>query len=112
MALSEERMARVLAYCKLTELEDDPEVQTLIPAFYAAAVEYLEDAGVPEPEGETGRARYDLLVNGMVLDSWERRDMTITSTVVTDNPAFRRRMEQLKRSQPPDPRTLAELGVS
>ena len=38
MALAEERRAGLLAYCKLTELADDPEVQALIPALYDAAV--------------------------------------------------------------------------
>ena len=72
MALTEERKASLLAYCKLTELADDPEVQVLIPALY------------------------DLVVDALVLDGWERREATITSTTVTDNPVFRRRLNQLK----------------
>ena len=111
MALSEERKASLLAYCKLTELADDPEVQALIPAFYDEAVEYLAEAGVPEPAEGAARARYDLAVNYMVLDSWDKRDLTIAGSV-TDNPAYRRILNQLKLSQPVNPQTLADLGVS
>ena len=41
MALSDSRLNALLAYCKLTELADDPEVQALIPVFYDAAVGYM-----------------------------------------------------------------------
>ena len=55
MALTEERKAALLAYCKLTELADDPEVEVLIPAFYEAAVGYMDGAGVTEPQEGTAR---------------------------------------------------------
>lgn len=97
--MSEERMASLLAYCKLTELADDPEVRALIPGMYAAAVGYLENAGVPPPEGGTPRAaQYDLAVNYLVLDAWDHRDMVVP-TVQTDNPAFQRLVNQLKRTE-------------
>lgn len=97
MALTEERKASLLAYCKLTELADDPEVQALIPALYEAAVGYLANAGVAVPDSGTARAAlYDLVVDALVLDGWERREATITGTTVTDNPVFRRRLNQLK----------------
>lgn len=90
-------MASLLAYCKLTELADDPEVQALIPALYDAAVGYLANAGVSQPPPDTSRAaQYDLCVNRLVLDSWERREVTITGTIVADNPVFRRQINQLK----------------
>ena len=54
MALTEARRAALLAYCKLTELADDPEVEALIPPLYEAAVGYMEGAGVAVPE--IGRA--------------------------------------------------------
>ena len=98
--LTEERRVSLLAYCKLTELEDDPEVQSLIPLFFSAAVSYMAQAGISQPaEGSPRRAQYDLCVNRMVLDSWDRRDAAITSTVVTDNPAFRRMINQLKLTE-------------
>lgn len=103
MALTEERKASLLAYCKLTELADDPEVAALIPALYEAAVGYMENAGVNVPEsGTTRAAQYNLAVNYIVLDSWERREASMVATAVADNPAFRRLINQLK---------LTEAGV-
>lgn len=97
MALSEERRASLLAYCKLTELADDPEVQLLIPVLYDAAVGYMENAGIAQPEPDTPRAaQYDLCINAMVLDGWERREQTIMAAAVSDNPAFRGCINQLK----------------
>lgn len=98
--MTEERRAGLLAYCKLTELADDPEVQALIPALYDAAVGYMDNAGVAAPEPDTTRAaQYDLCVNYLVLDMWERREVSITGTIVADNPAFRRLMNQLKLTE-------------
>ena len=101
MSLSEERKASLLAYCKLTELADDPEVTALIPMLYDAAVGYMEGAGVNVPEsGTTRAAQYDLCVNALVLDGWERREVSMTGASVVDNPAFRRLMNQLKLTEP------------
>lgn len=99
-APTEARLTVLLAYCKLTELKDDPEVKTLIPVFYADAIDYMADAGVTEPaEGTNRRAKYDLCVNAMVLDSWEHRD-TQESGAVLENRAFRKRINQLKFTEP------------
>lgn len=100
MALTDERKDSLLAYCKLTELADDPEVEALIPAFYEAAVGYMDGAGVTEPqEGTARRAKYDLCVNAMVLDSWDHRDMKEPGSQVAENVAFRRMLNQLKFSE-------------
>lgn len=97
--LSEERMASLLAYCRIEEPTAD-ELITL-EGLYDAAVGYLARAGVAEPEaGTTRRAQYDLCVNFMVLRDFDLRDATITATVVNDNPAFRRLLTQLKLSEP------------
>ena len=112
MALSEERLAGLLAYCKLTELADDPEVQTLIPAFYDSAVEYLADAGIQEPAEGAARARYDLCVNYLVLAAFDQRDAAVVGSNVVDNPIVRRMLNQLKLSQPANPQTLADLEVT
>lgn len=101
MALSEERKASLLAYCKLTELADDPEVAALIPALYDAAVGYMENAGVSVPDPGTPRAaQYNLAVNYLVLDSWERREVTIAGSIVSANPVFRQLVTQLKLTEP------------
>ena len=52
--LSDARRASLLAYCKLTELADDPEVAALLETFYGAAAAYMAQAGVSEPEEGTG----------------------------------------------------------
>lgn len=99
--LTPERREQLLAYCKLTEMADDPEVEALIPGMYAAAVAYMEDAGVRVPESDTPRrALYDLCVNHLVLDSWDRRETTVVATVVADNPKFREKLNQLKWTEP------------
>lgn len=91
-------MASLLAYCKLTELADDPEVQTLIPVLCDATVGYLANAGVSQPPPGTPRAaQYDLAVNYMVADSWDRRDMA--GGTEQDNLAFRRLINQLKQTE-------------
>lgn len=95
--LTPERRAGLLAYCKLTELADDPEVQALIPLLYEAAVDYLAGAGASQPPPDTTRAAlYDLCVNHLVLDGWDRREVSITGTTVTENLTFRRYLNQLK----------------
>lgn len=100
MALTEERKASLLVYCKLTELADDPEVQTLIPVLYDAAVGYLAGAGIRVPESGTPRAAlYDLCVNYLVLSAYEQRDASIVGAAVTDNPVFRRLINQLKLTE-------------
>lgn len=100
MELSGERRAGLLAYCKLTELADDPEVAALLPVLYDSAVGYMEAAGISLPAPCTSRAaQYDLCVNYLVLDSWERRETAVVATVVSDNPAFRRLITQLKLTE-------------
>ena len=87
--------ARLMAYCRIDILEDGEEA--LLREFYDAAVSYMEQAGISEPEEATPRrAQYDLCVNAMVLDSWDHRDMKEPFNQVTENAAFRRRLNQLK----------------
>lgn len=95
MALLDERKLTLLAYCRIDELA--PGEEALLAALYEAAVGYMTQAGVAEPEaGTPRRAQYDLCVNYLVLDSWNRRDASIVATVVAENPAFRRLLNQLK----------------
>jgi len=99
MALPQERKAGLLAYCRIDELT--PWEEDLLDALYDAAVGYMSQAGVREPEGNTPRrAQYDLCVNYLVLDSWDRRDVTFTGTASAENPAFRRLLNQLKLTEP------------
>ena len=97
--LSDARRASLLAYCKLTEMADDPEVAALLETFYGAAAAYMAQAGVSEPEeGTFRRSQYDLCVNHLVLDSWDKREVSVSGTA-GDNSAFRRMLNQLKLTE-------------
>lgn len=98
MALTDERKATLIAFCKLDDLT--PEDELLLESFYEDAVDYMTDAGVAQPEpGSARAAKYDHCVNYMVLDSWDNREM-LQSGTITENPAFRRRLNQLKLTEP------------
>ena len=98
MALTEERRASLLAYCRMEEPTEE-ELLTL-ETLYDAAVGYLEGAGISPPAPGTSRAaQYDLAVNFMVLRDFDLRDAEVTGTV-QDNPAFRRLITQLKLTEP------------
>ena len=97
--LTDDRRAALLAYCKLTEFEDDPEVQVLLETFYSAAEGYMAQAGISQPpEGTDRRAQYDLAVNYLVLDSWDNRE--VSGAAAAGNPVFRRIITQLKLTEP------------
>jgi hypothetical protein len=99
MALDEARRASLLAYCRIDALEEGE--AELLETLYHAAVSYLEQAGVSEPmEGTPRRAQYDLLINALVLDSYDRRDVSASTGGSQENPAFRRSLNQLKMTEP------------
>ena len=98
MSMTEERLAGLLAYCRIEETTEE-ELLTL-ETLYEAAVGYLEGAGVSlPPEGTARRAQYDLCVNFMVLRDFDLRDAEVSGTL-QDNPAFRRLITQLKLTEP------------
>lgn len=97
--LTDARRKSLLAYCRIDAVETGE--AALIQTLYDSALGYMDQAGVSEPAaGTPRRAQYDLCVNYLVLDAYDRRDMTITGTTVAENPAFRRIMNQLKLSEP------------
>ena len=99
MNLTDARKTALMAYCRIDELDAGEAV--LLESLYAAAVAYMEQAGVSEPkEGTPRRAQYDLAVNYLVLDSYDQRETVFAGTIVADNPAFRRIMNQLKLTEP------------
>lgn len=98
MALTEARKKALMAYCRI----DDPsaEDEALLAALYDGAVSYLHSAGVSPPAEGTGRAaQYDLCVNCMVLDGYDRREGTLAGPAY-ENPVFRRTLNQLKLTEP------------
>jgi len=98
VALTEDRRKTLMAYCRLDSLEEAEEA--LLESMYGAAVAYLAQAGVAEPPEETPRrGQYDLLVNALVLDAWDRRDLTFDGSGAADNPALRRMLNQMKLTE-------------
>ena len=103
-----DRLADIAAYCRVET--DDAE----LPGFVDAAAAYLSGAGVSEPEDGTARfAQYLQCVKYLALDLYDRRD-TAVEGALSDNPAFRRLINQLKLTEPvPDSGTgeAAEGGA-
>lgn len=98
MALSEERRKTLLAYCRVEE--PTAAELMLLEQLYESAVGYMTFAGVSEPTaGTQRRAQYDQCVNYMVLDAFDLREETITGTIVSENPAYRRLLSQLKHTE-------------
>ena len=99
MELTAKRKSALLAYCRIDELSgDDAE---LLESMYFDAVDYLAGAGVSAPEKGSGRAaKYDQCVNALVLDAWDHRGTQTAGQALVENPAFRRRLNQLKLTEP------------
>nr|WP_326216492.1 head-tail connector protein [uncultured Oscillibacter sp.]DAZ27213.1 MAG TPA: head tail connector [Caudoviricetes sp.] len=98
MAWDDAAKSRLMAYCRIDALEEGEEL--LLQGLYEAAVSYMEQAGVSEPEaGTPRRAQYDLCINALVLDSYDRRGVQ-TEGSVSDNPQLRRMIVQLKLTEP------------
>lgn len=92
-----DRLAALLAYCRIED-PDGADLMTL-EGLYQAAVGYLTNAGIAEPPPDTPRrAQYDLCVNHMVLDAFDRRGAA-ENAVIHENPAFRQVLNQLKLTE-------------
>ena len=104
-----ERLFEIAAYCRVEA--DDVE----LPGFVDAAAAYLAGAGVREPQyGSPRYAQYLQCVKYLALDLYDRREPTITGTIVATNPVFRAMLNQLKLTEPvPDSGTgeAAEGGA-
>ena len=102
--MTKERRAALLAYCRIDWGGLLKAEKVLLESMYDAAVDYMAGAGVSEPaEGTPRRAKYDLCVNALVLDAWDKRGTTsggLKTYTAVDNPEFRRRINQLKLSEP------------
>ena len=99
MGVPEARKVTLLAFCRLDGLS--PEEEGLLAVLYDAAVGYMTQAGVREPPEDTPRrAQYDLCVNYLVLDSWDQRDIFFVGAASSENPAFRRLLNQMELTEP------------
>lgn len=95
MEIDKDRLASLKRYCCDSGEADDGDLTEL----YAAALGYMENAGVTMPQAGTARrAQFDLCVNYLVLDAYDKRVTTITGTIVAENPGFRRQLNQLKQT--------------
>ena len=66
-----------------------------------AAAASLAGAGVREPQdGSPRSAQYLQCVKYLALDLYDRREPTITGTIVATNPVFRAMLNQLKLTEP------------
>ena len=105
MALTDKAKAMLLEYCRIDELTDSGE--KLLEILYGGAQGYLEQAGISVPaDGTPRRAQYDLCVCALVLDGWDRRELSLSGSV-QDNPALRRTINQLKLTE-----DVPDLGTS
>ena len=59
-------------YMRLDGTDDD----VLITSLYLTAKQYLANAGVPEPEDVSLDPQYTLLVHGLTLWYYDKRDVT------------------------------------
>lgn len=99
MRLSTIREVTLKAFCRLDGLSGEED--ELLYSLYDAAVGYMTQAGVREPPWDTPRrAQYDLCINYLVLDSWDRRDASFVGAASSENPAFRRLLNQMKLTEP------------
>ena len=99
MALTDERRAALMAYCRIDDLADGE--AALLESLYEDAAAYLAEAGVSEPDAGTGRAaQYDQCINALVLDAWDHRGSQTAGQALAENPAFRHRLNQLKLTEP------------
>lgn len=90
-----DHLADIAVYCRVET--DDAE----LPGFVDAAAAYLSGAGVSEPEDGTARfAQYLQCIKYLALDLYDRREPTITGTIVATNPVFRAMLNQLKLTEP------------
>lgn len=96
MAFADKRTA-LLTYCRLEELTAEEEA--LLEVFYLAAVSYLTQAGVSEPESGPRAAQYDLCVSFLTLNFYDSR-AAVLSAAAADNPVFRTLLTQLKLTEP------------
>lgn len=100
--LTDARWATLLAYCRVNGEELEACEVALMEELFWAAVGYMSGAGVacPAAENRPRLAQYNVVVNALVQDAWDKRDATQMATVVADNPVLRRTMTQLKLSEP------------
>lgn len=101
MAIPEEYKPLVLAYCQEPE-PDEADLLALNQAWDSAEA-YLEGAGVTRPAPENAK-RLSLWLGVMLpmaLDEYDQRGAQFDAGKLQDNAVFRRKLNQLKQTEPP-----------
>lgn len=97
MTLSPEELEAAKAYMRADGDDDDAVVEQCV----IAARDYMTTAGVAlPPSGTPRRASYDVCAHRIALDDYDERRGVIHEKA-EENPAFRRRLNQLKLTEPP-----------
>lgn len=97
MGVTFDEVAACMRYMRVEDAEEEPAVLECL----LSAREYLAGAGVAVPPEGTGRRRlYDTAAHALALDYYEQRGGVLDRASVTDNPAFRRTLNQLKLTEP------------
>ena len=93
MAAFSDRQASILSYCRIDD--PTPEDLSLLEGFHADAVSYMRNAA-----GSARLPQYNTCILALVLDAWDSRGTQTADKAFADNPAFRRRLNQLKLTEP------------
>lgn len=100
MAMDDKLRASLMAYCRIDDLSD-PADEAFFEECWDGVMDELADAGVSLPEESTPRyAKYMLCAKPMMLDAWDNRNAQVSVSSLTENPAFRKRLNQLKHTEP------------
>lgn len=98
MEVTFDELAACMRYMRVEDTEEEPAVLAVL----LSAREYLAGAGVAVPAaGSSRRSLYDTAAHALALDYYEQRGGVLERASVTDNPAFRRTLNQLKLTEPP-----------
>lgn len=99
MELTEKIKKSLMAYAKIDDLT--PEEQDDFEEAFQGAVSYMEDAGISCPEeGSPRYSKYMRCLKAIFLDDWDHRGAQTAGQALVENPAFRRRLNQLKLTEP------------
>lgn len=99
MELTEGIKRSLMAYAKIDELT--PEDQGDFEEAFQSAVSYMEDAGISCPEENSPRySKYMRCLKAIFLDDWDNRGAQTSGKELTENRSFRRRLNQLKLTEP------------
>lgn len=97
--MTDERLAEVMAYCRMDDSDEGE--RALARSMIAGAEGYLAAAGVVKPgEDDIRKPTYNLVVNALVLDDYDNRGSQTAGYTLAENPAFRRKLNQLKMTVP------------